>query len=458
MIICSSALVYVDARHEVDELFDASLVQTARVLNGLLTLEGVSKNKQHLLDSLQKRDADLSDYSNEATPEGHKYEKKLFFQIWSEDQRLILKSTGIHSVPPVIFEKGFRNEIIDGHHWRTFTLFSANDPYWLIVGERDDIRGELVHNIATNHSAPLLIFVPIFAISVWLLMHVGFKPLQLLVRHVRDQDYNSLEASAAQDMPSEIIELKKALNQLFSRLNVAYQRENRFASDAAHEFKNPLASLVIHIDDLLESADNPEWQESLLNAKQSAKQLTHLVDQLLALSRAEALLEGDTTVNVQGLCFECFDQVEISAKEKGQALSLQIDEAPIIGELGYQVLGDELLLARIITNLLDNAIRYTPAGGEIQLQCLLEDSAPVIVIEDSGPGIPFELHGKIFERFYRVSGSGEAGSGLGLAIVKQGAEYHRAALTLDSSALGGLKVTLKFPVVEHKLEGRGAPV
>ena len=105
LMLCSSILVYLDAREEVDELFDASLVQTARVLNGLLTLETIQENKQRLLNALAKKDANLSDFTEAATPLGHKYEKKLFFQIWSVDKELLLKSASIHTPPPIHFNK-----------------------------------------------------------------------------------------------------------------------------------------------------------------------------------------------------------------------------------------------------------------------------------------------------------------------------------------------------------------
>ncbi len=451
LMLCSSILVYLDAREEVDELFDASLVQTARVLNGLLTLEAIQENKQRLLNALAKKDANLSDFTEAATPLGHKYEKKLFFQIWSADKELLLKSASIHTTPPILFQQGFRDEIIDGQQWRTFTLFSEKDPFWMVVGERDDIRSELVHNISRDHALPLLIFIPAFALTVWLLIRSGFRPLHQLVTHVKKQEYNSLASSEIPNTPSEIIALKHALNELFSRLSASYQRENRFASDAAHEFKNPLAALLIHVDDLLETSNNQEHTASLLSIKKAAQQLSHLVNQLLALSRAEASIEPKTSVDLRRVCYECYDQLASKAEHKRHQFSLDIEEsgsstenAGKVQEKKYTIQADEILLIRSISNLLDNAIRYTPTEGKIRLHCFIENDHPCITIDDSGPGIPDVLCDKVFDRFFRISGSGQSGSGLGLSIVQQGANYHDAELLLGQSDLGGLKASFVF--------------
>ena len=448
LMLISSILVYLDAREEVDELFDASLVQTARVLNGLLTLEAIQENKQNLLNALAKKDANLSDFTEAATPLGHKYEKKLFFQIWSVDKKLLLKSTNIHTTPPFIFEQGFRDDVVDGKHWRTFTLYSEKDPFWMIVGERDDIRTELVHNISRDHALPLLIFVPLFALTVWLLIRSGFKPLHQLVAHVKKQEYDSLESSEIPNTPSEIIALKHALNELFSRLSMSYQRENRFASDAAHEFKNPLAALLIHVDGLLETSDNQEHTASLLSIKKAAQQLSHLVNQLLALSRAEASIEPKTSIDLRSICYECFDQLVSKAEHRKQNFSLDIEESDNTVDKTqdnkYIVQADEILLIRSISNLLDNAIRYTPSNGIIRLHCFIENDHPCITVEDSGPGIPDALCDKVLDRFFRVNGSGQPGSGLGLSIVQQGANYHDAELLLSQSSLGGLKASFVF--------------
>ncbi len=447
-MLCSSVLVYLDAREEVDELFDASLVQTARVLNGLLTLEAIQENKQRLLNALAKKDTNLSDFTEAATPLGHKYEKKLFFQIWSVDKELLLKSASIHTTPPIQFKQGFRDKVVDGQMWRTFTLFSKKDPFWMIVGERDDIRTELVHNISKDHAYPLLIFIPLFALTVWLLIRSGFRPLHQLVTHVKKQEYNTLESSEIPNTPSEIIALKHALNELFSRLSTSYQRENRFASDAAHEFKNPLAALLIHVDDLLETSNNQEHTSSLLSIKKAAQQLSHLVNQLLALSRAEASMEPKTNVDLRRICYECYDQLASKAEHKKHQFSLDIEEpdnnVDKAQEKKYLIQADEILLIRSISNLLDNAIRYTPTEGKIRLHCFIENERPCITIDDSGPGIPDVLCDKVFDRFFRINGSGQSGSGLGLSIVQQGANYHNAELLLDQSSLGGLKASFTF--------------
>ncbi len=442
LLLCSSVLVYFDAREEVEELFDASLAQSARVLHGLVTLKSINENKQDLLDSLNVKDANINKFVGAATPHGHKYEKKLFFQVFGEDKKLLIKSSSMHGQPPNEFKRGFHESEVDGYKWRTFTLYSKQDPYWLIVGEREDIRRELVHHISRDHIVPQVIFIPLFALSVWLLVSLGFKPLVNLVQHVKSQDYNNLKNSLVQGSPSEISALNSALNDLFVRLNDSYARENRFASDAAHEFKTPLAALVIHVDDLLDSTQDPECRESLFNIKMAAQQLSHLVNQLLALSRGEANLDTKVNINLQGLCLECFDQFESAANKKDQTLLL--DLSPKLKE--HLVLGNEVLLNRAISNLLDNAIRYTPIAGSIKLSCHVNKGNLELCVEDSGPGIRSAMREQVLQRFFRIKGSGQSGSGLGLAIVKQATDYHGAKLKLASSELGGLKASIVFNI------------
>jgi len=440
----SSAWVYHDAAHEVEELFDASLVQSARVLHGMISRKSIDENKAHLMETLAKKDVDLSQFPSEATPHGHKYEKKVFFQVWSTDDELLLRSASIHEKALAKLDHGYQYQVVDGYRWRTFTIYSEEDDYWLVVGERDDIRNELTHNIARDHIVPLLFSIPLSTLLIWIIISRAMGPLNQIAKDVENKEYDKLEKIENVKIPQEVKGLLAAINSLFNRLNLSYDREKRFVSDAAHELRNPLASLMIHADNAI--ADNQEGKdkdvlnESLINMKKGISRLSHLILQLLELSRTEASEHDHKTkpIDVGLLCEELVGQFQTVAAQKNVSLSCNM----VVGAV--TVAGNEELLASLVNNLIDNAVRYSSPGDEIKVNCQREKGVAEIVVEDSGPGVSDDNKERVLDRFYRISGSQETGSGLGLSIVKRVAELHSAELSLVDSALGGLKVSIIF--------------
>ena len=428
-------LVYFDAAHEVEEIFDANLAQSTRILHGIINRESI-EHKQEILDSLHLKDSLEDDYA-------HDYERKLAFQVW-DGEELVIKSPFAPSSPLSKLKPGFASIDIDGKQWRAFSLYSVHDKWWLILAERTDIRGELTNDISNNHILPIFIFIPILTLLVWFITKKGLAPLYRIGKTVRQRHYRNLETVEDQQAPLEVNDLLIEINHLFSRLNEAHQRERRFIGDAAHELRTPLASLLIHTENAIDESDNLDQQESLISMKQGISRLSHLVAQLLSLSRSEGELNKEkfSKLNAGQLCETTFKMLQEKAHQKQQNFSLKILNKACLIE------GNGALLQSLLRNIIDNAIRYSPINGQVKIECLIKHEKVVIKISDSGPGIPLELRERVTERFYRVTGSGQQGSGLGLSIVDKIADVHNAKWRLLDSDLGGLCVSFEFEL--HK--------
>lgn len=448
MTLIPALVVYYEAAHEVEEIFDANLAQSSRVLHGVITRQTIH-NKQQILNSLNLKDATGPSNS-------HEYERKLAFQIWDREKRII-NSPFAPITPLSDLTEGFTTIQIEGEQWRTFTLYSASDKWWLVVAEETEVRQELVNEIAQSNIIPIAIFVPLLIILVWFITKRGLSPLNTLSETVKQRHYRNLEKLEDEKAPLEVNELLLELNSLFGRLDDAHQRERRFVGDAAHELRTPLASLLIHAENAIDESlidinlskeiqeqNQAELQTSLYSMKKGISRMTHLVNQLLALSRTEGQVDKSQFENldVKQICHQAVAFEEDKLAQKQQHLITDITDAELY------LVGNLPLIQSLMRNVIDNAIRYTPEQGKIKLSCRLDNDKQNIMIklEDSGPGVEAELRSRITERFYRVVGSGQQGSGLGLSIVDKIVQIHDANWHLDESQWGGLAITFEFPL------------
>ncbi|OUR72827.1 hypothetical protein A9Q77_05760 [Marinomonas sp. 42_23_T18] len=449
MTLIPALVVYYEAAHEVEEIFDANLAQSSRVLNGVITRNTIH-NKQQILDSLNLKDTRASGYS-------HSYERKLAFQIWDNDKRIINSPFAPISKLSDLTE-GFTTVEIEGEQWRAFTLYSTSDKWWLVVAEETEVRQELVNEIAISNIIPISIFVPLLVILVWFITKRGLKPLNTLSETVKQRNYRNLEKLEDNKAPLEVNELLLELNSLFGRLDEAHQRERRFVGDAAHELRTPLASLLIHAENAIDESliddtqsievqqqNQAELQTSLYSMKKGISRMTHLVNQLLSLSRTEGQVDKSQfePLDIREICHQAilFEEDKLAQKQQSLIADISDDE--------LELAGNSALMQSLLRNVIDNAIRYTPDQGKIKLSCHLHANKQKVIIKvaDSGPGVEAELRSRITERFYRVVGSGQQGSGLGLSIVDKIVLIHDASWHLDESEWGGLAITFEFPVV-----------
>ncbi|WP_455208003.1 ATP-binding protein [Kaarinaea lacus] len=443
-------LSYNDARHEVQELFDAQLAQSGRVLQAMLLPEllvDTSTNLQELLDRFTYLPNQISSkYQDEAHALGHEYERKLAFQVWNRNKTLLLRSAtapttalSVEALDPA--KRGFTDEVVGAFDWRVFSLWDESQQHLIQVAERYDVRNELITKISRQLITPSLVSLPFLGLMIWIGIGRGLRPVQKVAEEIVRRDPEYLESMQVGPVPSEIKPLVNGLNRLFDRLKNTLETERRFTDDAAHELRTPLAALKTQAQVSLRATDDAERQQALRQVVNSVDRATHLVDQMLTLARldpAVTLLVREK-INLHELAADVVAQLVPLAMQKG------ID-VEIIGSEDAVVLVEPVSVSILIRNLVDNAIRYTPAQGEVVLNIEHQPDHKVILsVVDSGPGIDPELQGRVFDRFYRVTGNSSTGCGLGLSIVKRVADLNGLHLDLKNKEHGqGLIASVYF--------------
>jgi len=414
---------HAESRKEINRLFDAQLAQSAQVLLGT--------TRHELHERMESGDDEM--------PNSHEYEQKLAFQIWDKSDLLVRSSTAPAKVMAGNKE-GYSDMIINGEPWRVITRWDTRHEFMIQVAEPKSARESLARHITFKLLIPTFIALPTIAILIWFGVGTGLKPLQQLRQEVKQRTASRLEPVAMEGVPIEVAPLIQALNDLFSRLQQAFEGERRFTADAAHELRTPLAALKIQAQVALRSTDDSERQVALKNVLRGVDRSTRLVEQLLTLARVdpETIVTNYKKIDLQSLATTVIVDLEPQAQLK--QLKLTLEEG-----MSLTVLGDDALLTLMMRNLLDNAIRYSPIGGRVVVR-LRNIEGGAIEVLDSGPGIPISEREKVLERFYRISGNGEEGSGLGLSIVRRIAELHGARLVLsDNEECMGLLVSIIWP-------------
>jgi len=413
---------YIDAHHEVDELFDAQLAQAAQTLLALASHD---------------TDHDMEDDIGNAT---HKYQRSLRFQLWRADGTLLMRS---HNAPetPLTSADDF-SETRDQHgHWRHFSRWNQDRSTQVQVSENHDIRDELIGHIAWRLLFPALFGLPLIGLWVWLATRHGFASLDGIARQIASREPQQLQPLHPSAAPEEIRTLLEALNGLFRRVENALESERRFTADAAHELRTPLAALQAQLQVAQRARDDEERDRSLSQLQSGLTRAVHLVDQMLHLARLdpESGLPDPQPVDLSMLAESvCAD---IGPQILAKNLNFDLDATP-----GCQVIGQAEWLRVLIRNLVDNAVRYTPDGGEVRVSVSKSNGQVDFSVSDSGPGIPPEERKSVLRRFHRLNHGSQPGSGLGLAIVSRIAELHGTHLQLEESSMPkGLVAGVKFP-------------
>ncbi|AXS79594.1 ATP-binding protein [Dechloromonas sp. HYN0024] len=412
---------YIDAHHEVDELFDAQLSQAAQTLLALASHdEG---------DDIE----DLGDAS-------HKYQRRLRFQIWRADGRLLMRSKNAPETP-LTDAIGFSETQGDDGHWRHFSQWNEDRSLQVQVSENHHIRDELIGHIAWRLLLPALFGLPLIGLWVWLATRQGFAPLDGIARQIASRDPQQLQPVQPSTAPEEIRTLLEALNGLFQRVEHTLEAERRFTADAAHELRTPLAALQAQLQVAQRARDSDERDRSMSQLQSGLTRAAHLVDQMLHLARLdpESGLPNPQAVDLPELA------EEVCADLGPQILEKNID-FDFTASPACQVTGQAEWLRVLIRNLVDNAVRYTPEAGQVRVNITRSEAQITLSVSDSGPGIPPEERESVLRRFHRLNQGSQPGSGLGLAIVARIAELHGATLKLDASNMPkGLLVTIQFP-------------
>jgi two-component system sensor histidine kinase QseC len=360
--------------------------------------------------------------------------------------------------------------------WRLFVLQDARDRQWILVGERQDVRGELVGKITLRSVLPDLVGLPLVGLLVWLAIGWGLRPLRVMVRRLKQRDPDKLSPLEVGDVPQELEPMVASLNRLLLQVTTLLERERRFVAYAAHELRTPLAVLRIHAQNALQAPDPADRDGALHQLEGGIDRATRGVALLLTLARRapDAGSRRMEQVDLLALARQELAELTPLALERGQELALEagegeegeaasrggeraegrsgdedekgaaIDKADKDrGGADFRLVADAPGLGILLQNLVSNAVQHTPPGGRIRVVLEADAAAVVLRVQDSGPGVPPELRGKVFERFFRVGGG--SGAGLGLSIVPRIVELHHGTISLGDSPLGGLEVWVRLP-------------
>jgi len=434
---------YFVSDHQMEELFDAELAQSTRIVQGLVEhLSGTQSIDQlsHTLSrTLQLPDSayqgDEEDDEILAGGAGHKYERKLAFEVWSPAGQPILDTLRANDAQGL--EPGFAWQEVAGYQWRTFTLQDPATGFWIRTAQREDVRDELSEEIALGNVLPFLIALPLLALAVVGSIQLGFQPLRKLEKPVRNMAPENIHPLDDRQAPREVAGLVHAVNGLLKRLNQALERERRFSADAAHELRTPLTALRLNLE---QQAERHPGEFDNLTA--SVDRMVHLVEQLLLLSKVDAGVDfRPEPQNLAELVEQSIADVAPLALKK--QIEPELDNQCVLAMVSCH----SALITTMMRSLLANAIQYSPSGTRVCTTMREEADGFMVIICDQGPGIPLQDRERALSRFTRLDQRQGAGAGLGLAIARRIAELHGGQLTLTERKDGqpGLCVNIWLP-------------
>ncbi|MBT8766534.1 ATP-binding protein [Metapseudomonas boanensis] len=426
---------YLDSSHEVAEIYDAQLAQNARMLQGMMHLPMASAEREQLY-------AAFNDALSKVGPHevGHPYESKLAFHIWSLDGQSLVRSASAPAFDARPQRPGFHDYALGSERWRGFVLPDPTKGLLIWVGERDDVRQELVERIVLHTLTPNLIGVVILAALVWKAIGWGLRPLQNMAEVIRNRSADSLAPLQIVPLPKELEPMQAALNRLLGQIDQVLQRERRFIGDAAHEMRTPLAVLRLHAQNALEATSEEQRNEALKFLTVGVDRLARVFNQLLTMARVEPELAWQKwqPIELGSVVREHLAELTPLIFDRGLELSLEVPER------NFRTTSDAAAIGIALQNLITNAANFSPPGGEVKVS-LADDEADqfVIRVEDLGPGIDEKKIERLFERFY--SQDNPQGAGLGLAIVEMIATRLGGSIKLRNRAEGGLCAELRLP-------------
>jgi len=446
-------VTYRETHHELEELLDAHLAQVAGLL---VSQAGHGEVDAHDLDAAEAdaRDDDSdSDDTRLDTPSLHRHAQRVAFQVWQNGQ-LRMRSPTAPLTPLTDLHHGFETLSLDGEPWRLFATQGRGRGVQVYVAERMSSRADILQGMLIGLMSPLALALPLIALAVWWAVRRGLRPLGQLGQTLAGRQPGDLSAVALPGAapPAELLPVLQNLNDLLARIGALLDSERRFTADAAHELRTPIAAIRAQAQVALAASENAERRHALQATLQGCDRASHLVQQLLTLSRLEAAdATAPTTapppVDLAALARAVVGELAPEAVARQQTLSL---DAPAQLLLSLPQPGHDTLLRVLLRNLVDNALRYSPEGAQVQVHLGQDAQGTELAVDDSGPGLEDAELTRLGERFFRKLGTGRSGSGLGWSIVRRIAAAQGAQVQVGRSApLGGLGVRVRWPA-EHK--------
>lgn len=413
-------IAYRTARSEADEIFDYHMQQMAMSLRSGLPMTGAQ-------GGADEREGD----------EGYDF----VVQVWTADGVRVFQSARASLPQRTVL--GFSDVQARGTTYRVFSMQSG--PQIIQVAQDMGARKEMAGTLALRTMMPIALMAPLLMLMVWWVVSSSLAPVSRVRRQVAERQADDLNELSEAGLPDEIRPLVQELNLLFGRVRQAFEAQKSFVADAAHELRSPLAALKLQALGLQRASDDATRDLAVTRLTAGIDRATRLVEQLLVLARHQASAASGLRPEPVVLA-DVVRQAVADVAPAAQARRIDIgvahaDEASLPGH--------PEALRILVRNLLDNAVKYTPEGGTVDVEVRAVAGGLQLSVEDSGPSIAEAERERVLDRFHRIAGSGATGSGLGLAIVKSIAELHGASLDLGhSERLGGLRVRVRFTRLE----------
>lgn len=434
--------------HEVEELYDASLVQFTRQFSSqflvadyetaLSALEASAKRAEAAAPTLHGSEDEYEDSYSSQNPNdpGHHYEHHLGVQVWSHvGERLLSSPSDLNLTAPQ--DAGFQTLNTQASALRTYNLYLPEQKLWVRATQPLSIRTEMASEVAEHVLLPLAVVIAGLIIAIAFTINHYLRPLKLISQELDHRSSDDLSPLSSQQLPQELITPVQSLNRMFQRVAQTLHRERRFTSDAAHELRTPLAALRIHTENL--SLPQQKVQPLL----QGLNRMERVVTQLLMLARLEP--RHSNQLDKQSLDVERLT-ADLIAELVPTALRFHV-QIELHTQTQTHLMAEKTLLEILLRNLIENAVRYTHPGDTVLVTLETDMDHYLITVTDHGPGLSDDLKIQVLQRFYRKNKAKNEGAGLGFSIIDQIINLHRGSFTLsDTPNTGGLSVQVKLPM------------
>jgi len=434
-IAAVSGLAFYSARQEINFEYDAQLINNANILWALIQDE-LHEQVQDIPKEIG--DIDLNSRAeNDLTDTADDYANSRMFRAWRAGKLIMYSDTARLEAPKN--PKGFTVISYQNEDWVLYTVDIPDTDVSIEVGEKKKLREILAVDILMDLTVPMLLLIPITGVLIWYGIGGGLGGIRFLVGQIQSRSPDDLSHVDIADLPDDLLPLAMELNQLFSKLEYSFTVEKRFTDHAAHQLRTPQATISLQLQMLAAATNDAEKAELIQELMESNDRATRLVAMLLTSARMHHQPISLQPVAVYPAIASVIAELGMHASQKSIEISLEGSEEAI-------AMADETLFKLMMSNLIENAIKFTPANGSVDVVIRTGGKGVIISVCDTGCGIPMEERELVFGRFYRVETPQQEGSGLGLALVAEIIERFSGVIALKTPPSGiGTLVELELP-------------
>jgi two-component system sensor histidine kinase QseC len=434
IILMVAGLAFRSATSQINHVYDAQLISSANMI--WLVVEDEMYGEAERFRRIRKIDLSNQKALNEFAGA---YVDSRMFRVWKGTRLAMLSDGAIDGEVPKQ-KVGFSTVLNRGIKWRVYSWRVPATNISVEAAEKMSLRESLVYNILLTLAVPLVLLIPIIGLLIWFGIGSGLGTIRALIGQIRSRSPDDLSPINLSNMPRDLTPLGHSINQLLQKLEHSFNTEKRFAEHAAHHLRTPLATIKLQLQ-LMEQARNASERGALLNdLSASVERASRLVGQLLISTRVSHQTIARVPVMLKPSIIAMIEEFAPLAAQRNLTLSYDGDE-------DLCIMADETLLRLMIGNVIENAVKYTPENGFVNIALSQTDGMAEVIVTDSGPGIPEEERGLVFERFYRVGTPEAQGTGLGLAIVAEIISRLSGSIVLVTPPSGhGLRVEMRLPL------------